>query len=192
MSFLWQVVSTETRTTPEGETSTILSLINDKLYFSDTVQKYVCCIVINMFCRAHETQSASDLENANSSSLNKEIHWKYCCIENNSVSVHVSLKHHPTDPTSNRKHGCPSGRFSSSTALSDIWVWISIIRELWRTKRREILSLLRLIAGNISLFFKVNTSLSFWTIAQKKAVNYIERKTKHITTHHRDKTKTYK
>lgn len=38
----------------------------------------------------------------------------------------VSLTH----PTSSRKHGCPSGRFKSSTALSDIWVWISIIREL--------------------------------------------------------------
>ncbi len=36
----------------------------------------------------------------------------------------------PTHPTSSRKHGCPSGRLKSSTALSDIWVWISIIREL--------------------------------------------------------------
>ena len=35
-----------------------------------------------------------------------------------------------SDPTSNRKQGCPSGRFNSSTARSDIWVWISIIREL--------------------------------------------------------------
>lgn len=39
-----------------------------------------------------------------------------------------------THPTSSRKHGCPSGRFKSSTALSDIWVWISIIRELWSNK----------------------------------------------------------